>query len=241
VASAGGAAASGHLGVHGPGAAPRDRRFRSRSSFGEHIFWDSPAGPECDIFSLARTAQELLPLRLPGHQELLSRMTDGARKTAHCGPAAHLLANHPLLCRGGLREAQLTWGTELAPQWQQPLSPQADRAQGRITAYTTGLLRMPGLSAHPGYTDLARHRGTSRGAGKPRPSASVPGLQGGPEVEAVVAGLCHHELPLALPVKCPRGRAYPWCCLRETPAPLWPWHLILVWFTVDVNACDVTF
>jgi len=44
----------------------KDRQFR-QESFGEHIFWDFPAGPECD-FSLARTAQELLPpLRLAVH------------------------------------------------------------------------------------------------------------------------------------------------------------------------------
>jgi len=31
----------------------KDRRFR-HESFGEHIFWDFPAGPACDIFSLGR-------------------------------------------------------------------------------------------------------------------------------------------------------------------------------------------
>jgi len=46
--------------------------------------------------------------------------------------------------------------------------------------------------------------------GSPRPSASVPGFQGCPEAEAVVAGLYHHELLLVLLVKCPRG-------VRDTP------------------------
>jgi len=36
-----------------------------------------------------------------------------------------------------------------------------------------------------------------------------PWSPGRSEVEAVVAGLCHHELPLALPVKCPRGAGPP--------------------------------
>jgi len=76
----------------------KDRRFR-QESFGEHIFWDFPAGPECDIFSLARTAQELLPPCASRYTRgLLNRMTDEYpedRPTA--AQLCTLLAKHPLL------------------------------------------------------------------------------------------------------------------------------------------------
>jgi len=70
-----------------------------RTSFGEHIFWDFPAGPECDVFSLARTAQELLPPCASRYTRgLLNRMTDEYpedRPTA--AQLCTLLAKHPLL------------------------------------------------------------------------------------------------------------------------------------------------
>jgi len=76
----------------------KDRQYRY-NSFGEHVFWDFPAGPECDVFSLARTSQGLLPPCASRYTRgLLNRMTSEYpedRPTA--AQLCALLAKHPLL------------------------------------------------------------------------------------------------------------------------------------------------
>lgn len=75
----------------------------------------------------------------------------------------------------------------------------------RFSQALAGPLALSGCTERAGTEHQLRES-----QGSPRPSASVPGIQGSTESEAVVAGLCTHQLPSCLASKvAQRSRAVP--------------------------------